>query len=276
MGVVGRSIESVNKVFSDRRLIWKAGFLFGINLILNLISFAVRASSSVVTFIPDSYGQGYKDFFSIFLSWILPMLISFLTLPVWLYQKGYAYSISNNIRKGLDESVVPEHQNIREKIKLGGVYLTIEYTLVMPFAIASLVPVIVFSVYPSILDSLNISTSLIIVAATIFVAIAFAIIFLLIDSIVVPIMMYLYLKTGSLVQAFSFKSFIKILGSEWSAWIYMVILSITIAVITMVVRVVLCFLSVAAGPFIQTISYLITSAVLGGIYYNIDARYRKK
>lgn len=267
---INKTISSVNRIFSDDRLIPKAGLIFGINFVMYLISLGVDLVPSFGIVIPSTLSESAHDLTKTFLSSVLPLVINVLTFPVWIYLKGYQFRISDKIRSGVKGNVLPEHDDIKKTMAVGGIYLTINYTLSIPFIILSLGPVFLGFTMITRTSGSNIPLLLAFVAGGLVSGIIFGIILLLVNLVIVPCLMYIYLRTGSIAGVFRVANVLSVIKSSWMYWLVLFLANIAFSIISLVIPILSCCLFPVVIPLLQTLVMLLTSAIVGSIYYNLD------
>jgi hypothetical protein len=263
-------VESINEIFGDDRFIYKFGFIFGLNFALNLLNIFIRLVGWSVDFWPASISQQTTDFLNTLFSSILPIGISILTLPAWIYRKGYRYMISDRIRKQ-KYPLLPEHGSMKRKMSIGSVFLTINYTLTLPIALVSMVPfVLLMTMQEQLSQPQNIGLFLAFVVGSIVITLLFSIVLLLIGTVLVPCLMYIYLRKKSVAEAFKTSNVIKIIKNSFLAWIILFVTSLGVGIIFALIRLFLCIIAPLVNPFIQTFGMLLHSTAVGAIYSQLE------
>lgn len=267
---LNKTISSINRIFSDDRLISKVGLIFGINFVLQLISLGINLIPSFSSIIPATYSESTRDLISTFLSSILPLVINILTFPVWIYIKGYQFRISDRIRRGGYGECLPEHDDIKKTMSIGGIYLTINYTLSIPFVILSLGPVFLGFSMISRTNGNDLPLVLAFLAGSLVTGLIFGMILLFVNVVLVPCLMYVYLKTGSIGEVFRFANVWSVVKSSWPYWLILILINIVFKIVSVVIPILSCCLFPVVEPLMQTLVMLFTSAIVGSIYYNLE------
>jgi hypothetical protein len=268
--VFDKFIESLIEVFNDRRLINKFGLLYGINLILGMVSLFFSIIGASVNLWPISLSIATRQNIRMIFQSVIPILVNFLTLPLWLYKKGYTYEIANRIRAD-KLTILPEHENFKSTTSLGGTFLTINYSLTMPLFLTSLVPFLFLMNYK---DGLNSEQDMIFLIAFLIgsavISMLITMAFAFISNIVVPFIMYVFLKKRDLASAFDVNNFLYIFKKGFVAFVLLFVLNILLSVGFGALRLILCFLGPIAGSLIQTSRIILTGIFLGSIYYALE------
>ncbi|MBN1618910.1 DUF4013 domain-containing protein [Candidatus Dojkabacteria bacterium] len=271
-------LESINKVLSDKRIIPKVGVILGLSFIETLIYFILTIITESTALFKSTlaYNEILINAINIVFGNILPIVISLLTLPVWIYTQGFLYAIANNVRLNENE-VIPEHGDINKLMKLGGKYLSVRYSLTIPFVITAMIPALFFmTTSKEIMQMNNPNIVIFLILWIIICAILFSITLGFIDGFVVPAIMYAYLNNhntrfDSILNSMK-DMLLSSVRSSWPTWIFLFIINSLISLLTIFIRIISCILciGVLVIPFIDTFTLLVNSAILGTIYYNMD------
>ncbi|MEA3356966.1 MAG: DUF4013 domain-containing protein [Patescibacteria group bacterium] len=263
--------KSINEILSDSRIVQKVGIIFGINFILHIISLILQVIAITSTL---TSGSGIGEEFDptyIFASFVLPIFVQLLTLPVWLYIKGYTYQIANNIRAENTLDILPEHDNPKRTLSFGGIYLTISYTLTIPLAIASILPVMfALNMSTEWLISSGIEVFLGLYAGLIFAAVGFGTALFIINSVIVPCLIYVYLKKKSLIAAYNAANVFRVISASWKQWLLVIGISLAMNVVISILNLVLCCMGPIIIPLTQTLAVIVTGTLIGLVYNNLD------
>lgn len=263
-------IESVNYIFGDERFVYKFGLIFGLNFALNLLNIFIRLLGWSIDFWPASISQQTTDFLNTLFSSILPIGISILTLPAWIYRKGYRFMISDRIRKDI-HPFLPEHGSMKRKMSIGSVFLTVNYTLTLPIALVSMVPfVLLMTMREQLSRPENLGLFLAFLVGSIVITLLFSIVLLLISTVLVPTLMYIYLRKKSVAEAFKASNVLKIIKKSLLSWIILFLASLSVGILFALIQLFLCIIAPLVNPFIQTFGMLLHSAAVGAIYSQLE------
>jgi hypothetical protein len=268
-------LESVNKIFGDRRLVQKAGVILGLNFITGMLNLLVRIIGISVDFWPVSMDAASRQTINNLFTTFIPLAVSILTLPLWIYKKGYMYKIADNIRKNNTRVnggiLLPEHEDRKDAMSLGSAFLSINYTLTIPFAVLSLIPfVLVMSMQGQMGLNSNPGVLMATLIGSFVVSILFSFVILFISSILVPILMNIYLKERKLREVFQFERVLHLIKKSWWLWLVLLLGSAAFRIVFWGVQVLLCCISPILSPFLQTLSMLLYSAGVGSLYWAME------
>lgn len=266
-----KCFKNIGKVFSDRDFLINAGVIFGINFVIYLITIFINILTSFTDYIPtEIYTENYF-FISLVSSYGLPIIVSIITFPVWIYLQGYKFRVSNLVRMN-KENILPYHDNIGESMKVGGIYASIRYTLSIPLAGVGVIPIIALVYYlPKLSSEGEFALLWAVFAGIIVVLLLLGLIFFVMDIFLIPCLMYLYLKTGHFSSIFSIREFWGIFSKSWLNWILIIILIICLYILIFFIRIITCCIGCIIYPITETLVLLITAALTGTVYQMLES-----
>lgn len=277
--------QLLKSIFNDDRFIQKAGVIIGINFVLSFLTFFINSifqfSSLILEFVPISFGKVSSDQITAILNspvtMIVTLVVSIATLPFWIYQKGYIFNISDRVRKNKTEPLLPEHGKFKKLSNIGGAFISIRYTLEIPFIIMS--AILLLGGFPLITGQFSSGRPTIGMIGIVWIIVSVILISLIIsilDSFVVPNLMYIYFKSGSLQSIFDIKTTWKVITesikTSWQEWFIYFVVSIGLNLVRTGINIFSCLtcIGILIIPVVNTLSEFIKSAILGNIYYNMD------
>jgi hypothetical protein len=258
--------EVVTNSFSDRRIFVKSAYLFGISFVSSLILLITQIVVNV-------FYSGTSSATGSIVVLAITLLISILTIPLWLYLQGYKYRIAIDYMQSNNE--LPEHDNFGKTVSLGGATLTFSYTLTFPLIIVSLLPILIGGQsVQKYLIGMGAQSVLGFSAALLVLGLLFGIVLFVIGDFIVPVMMYTYIRTGKYSEAFSFRRFIRVVKSAASDWVLYFLLMVFLklgGIVITILAYATCILIPIITPLIEIFAIVFTGALLGSIYKRISS-----
>jgi hypothetical protein len=259
-------VRAIGEIFTDSRVFVKFGVIFGLNFIVGLISQVIRLVGLSVDFWPVYMAVDTRQFLSSLFGSILPIAVAFLTLPVWLYKKGYLYDIANRIRIS-ETPLLPEHDDRGKQMKLGSAFLSINYTLTIAFALLSIAPFILILVFGQNINSAQ-GAAILFAAfiASLVVGFLFSLVIAFISVVLVPCLMYIFLKHRDLSMVFEFKRVWEVMRDAFWSLIILFFAAAGLRIAFSIMEILLCCINPIISPLMQTLSMFLYAAALGAIY----------
>jgi hypothetical protein len=266
-------MNAIKTAFSDSRLLPKAGIVFAVFLISETIAAIFGAVSKFSSLMPFS-----NDYYSLatLISLCATLVTPFLTFPIWLYLKGYQFQVANTIRQHSTGDLLPEHSGIRKTLSLGGVYLTLSYAFIFPFILLTAIPGTLGLIWlVSNASSLSAPLILAAIVGLLLLFLLSSIVIFLISAFVAPAMMYLYVRTGSLVHAFSMRHVWSVISNGWLLWLEYICITLVLTLAGGFLKFALCCIPIFASAAVDTLLLISVGSVLGSIYHTLDNRIPK-
>ncbi len=271
-----KMFDTASQLFSDQRLLPKFGIVYGVNFILSLISVAVTVVTYILQVSFEGNGAQSQNPLLMLLISGLPLVINLLTLPIWLYPKGYFYEIVNRVRLHRDnpdlaEDLLPEHEDPRKTISVGGTYLSASLAFGMPIGIMMIASIMLGSSFVSqAFMTGDLALGLAIGAAILVVNLLFGLAMFLNGKLLVPAFMYLFFKKGSFHAAVKPRAVWEILKAAWWRFLLIGIVMFLIRIAFWVVKIVLICFGIFVRPALDTISLILEAGMLGSVYADLD------
>ncbi|MDD3661580.1 MAG: DUF4013 domain-containing protein [Candidatus Dojkabacteria bacterium] len=270
-------LNFIPRVFNDRRLLPKAGVIWAIFFFNTIFSLGINAaltSTDIFRFSSFAFPRGFSNDAFPLLAIAMPTLSSLILLPVMLYVRGYFLETADSIRtsavKKDDLDVLPEHSNLGKTLTTGLVYIGAQFLLIGPLVLITMISAALPIVLLSSIDSTWITALLI--AAFVFLMIILSVVMFAVAILVIPALMYVYLKYRDLGKLMSPSTIMTVITHAWPQFLGVAVIMLVINVLFGILTVVLCCCGPIVSPTVETAGFLVHSAMLGGIYYNLDKK----
>lgn len=266
--------NSIKAIFNDRRLVYKAGLIFGLYVISEIVSLGIGTLVDLSSFFSSMVkSSSVLTLMTTSVSFIGPMVI----FPVLIYAMGYMYRTADAVRKQSGGDLLPEHTDIKRTFTLGSVYFGEYYTFNFIFSIIIILAIVagmfIFSRDSIAPDSSTFSILLIsLIVGLVVVILLTAIVMFFVNTFVVPSMMYIYLKKNSFALTFSFKAVSAVIVQAWQEWLLYYLFTALLAFLTLALKILVCCVPVFVPAFIETLDLLCSAGILGSIYSELDQK----
>lgn len=255
--------------FKDSQFLQKAGVIFGVYFILNLISMALNITPYATMFLPRQLEDVYLATY--LTSMVGSFGVSLLTIPVSIYFLGYLYRTADRIRRNITEPL-PQHADWKKTLSYGGVYIAINFALMLPLILILAVTAFLFFMVMFTISRVSEPLVLFLLLALMLVGLLVFLLMMLIAGFVVPSMMYNYVRTKRIGEAFNFNSLLSVIKVSWLDWLVVVGLMFAYSMVSGFVQMVLCCLGPLLTPLMNTLNIVLAAGVFGAIYHHIDEK----
>ena len=194
----------------------------------------------------------------------------FVSIPISLYLQGYLIESMRLHMRG-EENGIPTHSDFGTKLKDFLAYMVMGFAIFFVVGLIS-IPLIIGVIY-LIAESGGAggAQAAAVISIILFGLLAF-VAMIVAGMLVQPAMLYIYLKTGSLSDAFSIQYIREVLNHGWKDMLLGVVILVVIGFITTIPLFLLFFLMPLLQPLISVVGYYAGGYVYGNVYAQIDKK----
>lgn len=252
--------KALKTITSDKNLFSKAAFIWGLFLISPLISMILSVLNIFTGIIFPYVGEDQALLVSMMTSFVIPIVIQSLLLPVSMYISGYKFRI-------VETGEIPEHNDTMKTFKYAFANLLASLSINLIFGLLILVITgIIALLIIQIIGGFNEATVIVVILLGIFLLFLLMIVFTVINILIVPSMMFLYLRTKSIRQMFNISLLQTELQSNWKNFLLLIVVNIVLNFILGIVSFIFCFLGPLITATIQMVTLIVNGILLSQIY----------
>lgn len=269
--------EGIKKVFKDDQIKKKVGIIFAVYFVLSLISLGINVLIYATSFMSE-YMETVSNFgsYMYMMSSLLPIGISFLTIPVSLYFIGYQFLGARRLQEGKVVDVLPEHNEIGKKLKVGGVHFLFGLITTFPAALLFAGGIVMTLIGSFGLEDGGNAAYVALIICGILLSLVFFAVLVLVNTFVVPSMMYLYLKYDKISVALVPANVWKVVKAGVVDFLMLLLVNMAMGVISGIAAFVLCCIGFIVTPLAQALTIAVIAGATGSVFASIDKKMAAK
>lgn len=255
--------EIWSKIRNDKSIWKKLGVLLGLFMLTAVISLIIQVVSSLSSYIAPFFPDDSFLIFQLSLNLGLPLMIQALIFPVHLYLQGYKLEM---VKTG----EVPIHGNYMERVKSGFKYALGIFTVNFVVGLLAVTFIGMIVLLLSVLfqgESWIFAISL--TSGILVIVFALLIVYTIINALVTPAMMFVYLNKGTLKEMFDMSAIRSILRKCWKDLLLVVLINYLLNTVLGIAGFILCFLGPLTMGAVQAVKLILNALLLSQIYRKV-------
>ncbi len=264
---MGKIEQSLKYIFSTpenkNRILVIFAILFVLSIVSSIVQLFVQLPADFITEVGNnSDARGVVQAFAALVSFG----VSIVLLPLSMYVYGYILKVTMEIRNGAE--TLPAHNDIWDKIKLGGKYFAIQFIYFLPV-------VIFFVIGAFLVSSINFGTgqdtniqAVELIAELIIFFIAAIYIFVLLP-LLTSSAIYNMLKTGKFSSIFDLSTIFNNIMINTGQYFYLYGVQVLAGLSQILAILTICLIFVVQ-PALQAISLTAVAVIMGNVFKEFD------